>query len=343
MYLFEFLEKYYTKMLVPQVENLKHKTILISGANGLIGCNFVSYFYYLNKKFDYKIKIIAHSFSKPVYWLPRDESIVYLDSDLNQTNLDFEFDYLIHAATYGQPKKVLDNKIGTALLNTTTYIKLLDLARKNRAKVLFLSSSSIYGEAPKEFIPTPESYNGNLSTLNPSSLYAESKRMAEVISKAYIDDYQMDIKIARIAIAYGPGIKLDDKRFLNEFIKKALDNGEITMMDKGQAQRQVCFISDSLEMLLNIMLSGKEVVYNVSGEFTQESGSIFAMASLIARLTGAKVIAPKEDNGIVGAQNVAYIDIKKYCKEFGKTNFISLEEGFSASIEWVKILKGENK
>ena len=206
-----------------------------------------------------------------------------------------------------------------------------------------LSSSSVYGDAIKEFIPTPENYNGNLSTLNPSSLYAESKRMAEVISKAYIDDYRMDIKIARIAIAYGPGIKLDDKRFLNEFVKKALESGEIIMMDRGQAQRQLCFITDSLEMLLNIMINGKDIVYNVSGEFIQETGSIFAMASLIAKLTNAEVITPKEDNGIVGAQNLVYINNEKYCKEFKKTNFVTLNDGFSCFIEWVKHLnnKGE--
>lgn len=338
MFLYDFLQDYYKKICVDNIEIFKNKKILITGSNGLIGSNFVNYFYFLNINFNFNIKIIAHSFSKPVDWLPKDNNIMYLYSDLNKESFDFHFDYLIHAATYGQPKKVLDNKIGTVLLNTTTLIKLLNLAHKNSAKVLFLSSSSIYGET--SVIPTPENYNGDLNTFNPSSLYAESKRMAETICKAYIDDYNMDIKIARIAIAYGPGVKLNDKRFLNEFIKKALDYQEIAMIDRGEAKRQFNFITDCIEMCLNILLHAKEYIYNVGGIFDENQNKIVSIANIIGDLLNAKVIIPKDENiQNLHAQSIVNLDIQKYINEFKKNSFVSLKDGIELNIKWIKMLK----
>ncbi|MBQ7135315.1 NAD-dependent epimerase/dehydratase family protein [Campylobacter sp.] len=338
MFLYDFLQDYYKKICVDNIEIFKNKKILITGSNGLIGSNFVNYFYFLNINFNFNIKIIAHSFSKPIDWLPKDNNIMYLHSDLNKESFDFHFDYLIHAATYGQPKKVLDNKIGTVLLNTTTLIKLLNLAHKNSAKVLFLSSSSIYGET--SVIPTPENYNGDLNTFNPSSLYAESKRMAETICKAYIDDYNMDIKIARIAIAYGPGVKLNDKRFLNEFIKKALDYQEIAMIDRGEAKRQFNFITDCIEMCLNILLHAKEYIYNVGGIFDENQNKIVSIANIIGDLLNAKVIVPEYENiQNLHAQSIVNLDIQKYINEFKKNSFVSLKDGIELNIKWIKMLK----
>ncbi|WP_086270427.1 NAD-dependent epimerase/dehydratase family protein [Campylobacter devanensis] len=83
--------------------------------------------------------------------MPKDDNITYLNSDLNNLKIDFKFDYLIHAATYGQPKKVLKNRVGTILLNSASLIQLLEKSKEYNAKVLFLSSSSVYGEIDRAF------------------------------------------------------------------------------------------------------------------------------------------------------------------------------------------------
>ena len=149
MYLYEFLKEEYDQIkLAFDVNELKGKTVLVTGANGLIGSNLVNVLYYLSQKHNLNLHIIAHSFSAPVAWLPKDKNIQYLASDLAQGIADLSFDVLIHTATYGQPKKFIQNKLGTVQLNTETLIKLLQNSQKNKAKVLFISSSEIYGQVP---------------------------------------------------------------------------------------------------------------------------------------------------------------------------------------------------
>ncbi|HEC1770946.1 TPA: hypothetical protein R1738_001552, partial [Campylobacter lari] len=107
--LYEFLYEDYKKIEILNKEKLKDKVVFITGSNGLIGSNLLSYFIFINRHFDLNIKIIAHSFSVKNDWLIDDSSIVYLNGNLNDLVVDFRFDYLIHTATYGQPKKVLKN------------------------------------------------------------------------------------------------------------------------------------------------------------------------------------------------------------------------------------------
>ena len=336
MKLFEFLAEFYEKIKLKELQKLANKVVFITGANGLVGGNLLSYLHFLNKKQGLKMKLIAHSFSPPLKWLP--DGIEYLSGDLCEFKPSFHFDFLIHAATYGQPKKVFEYQNATVRLNTTAYIELLEQAKLCKATVLFLSTSSIYGEIPFEKSPAKEDFVGSVNCTNFASLYAESKRMAECISSIYATN-GLDLRVARLAIAYGAGVKIDDKRFINEFIKKALQ-GELTMMDSGAAVRQVCFISDAIEMLLNVMLSAKDRVYNVSGLFDEKVGTVSSIAKIIAKHTQSKLVFPKEEKGVVGAYNSVVIDIGKYCKEFDKKDFVSLETGLKKNIEWIEFLKG---
>ncbi|KAA6233455.1 NAD(P)-dependent oxidoreductase [Campylobacter sp. LR291e] len=334
MKLYEFLQKDYEEICVLNLKKLKNKTILITGSNGLIGSNLLSFLYFIDKKERLNLKLIAHSFSKPNLTLPRDENITYLNSDLSKQGLNVDFDYLIHAATYAQPKKVLQNLYQSINLNVNSFYELLQRAESNKAKVLFLSSSSIYGEVDDSLhFGIREIYKGNIDISKISSIYGEAKRMGELIAQSFAD--KIDIKIARIAIAYGPGVKFDDKRFIAEFIKKALILGKIEMMDSGLASRQICYISDAIEMLLNVLLNGKERIYNISGAFYGGYGArIKDIAKIIAKYTNAKLISPKEDKGVEGAYKNVVLDISKYTNEFEKANFKSIDYGIKRSIEY---------
>ena len=337
MQLIEFLEDEYNAIDLKEPEKLKNKTILITGGNGLIGSNIASYLYFLSKKKDLNIKLLIHSFSKPVEWLPQDKNIEYFSSDLNEGFPEWEFDYLINTATYGQPKKFLQNKLQTIKLNTETYTKLLNLAKLNMATVLHMSSSEVYGQIPDNVTSVDENYTGNISTFAPRAVYGESKRLSETISKVFIDE-GMDIKIIRLAIGYGAGVKYDDARFINEFIKKAINTGEIAMMDEGKVLRQLSFITDTIEMILNIMLSGKENIYNVGGV---DLKSILDIAEVIAKNEGVKVKLPDISDSVGGTPKSLILDISKYINEFGQPNFISYEKGLAKTAEWIKELQKE--
>ena len=335
MLLIDFLKEEYNEINLKEWQKLKNKTILITGGNGLIGSNIISYLQFLNKKENLNLKILVHSFSKPVEWLPKDNNIEYFNSDLNAGFPEWEFDYLINTATYGTPKKFLQNKLQTIKLNTETYTKLLELSKLNNATVLHMSSSEVYGQVPQDRDSVDENYNGDVCTFAPRAVYGESKRLSETISKVFIDE-GMDIKIIRLAIGYGAGVKYDDARFINEFIKKAINFGEIVMMDEGKVLRQLSFITDTIEMMLNIMLSGKEVIYNVGGV---DLKSIREIAEVIAKNEGVEVKLPEILSSVGGTPKSLILDITRYINEFGCPNFISYEKGLAKTAEWIKELQ----
>lgn len=337
MLLMDFLKNEYNLILLKDWKKLENKTILITGGNGLLGSNIVSYLQFLNKKEKLNLKLLVHSFSKPVEWLPQDENIEYFSSNLNESFPKWEFDYLINTATYGQPKKFLQNKLQTIKLNTETYTKLLELAKVNNATVLHMSSSEVYGQIPDNKTSVDESYNGDICTFAPRAVYGESKRLSETISKVFIDE-GMNIKIIRLAIGYGAGVKYDDARFINEFIKKAVNLGEIKMMDEGKVLRQLSFITDTIEMILNIMLSGKESIYNVGGV---DLKSIREIAEVIAKNAGVEVKLPEVSSSVGGTPKSLILDITRYINEFGCPNFISYEKGLAKTADWIKELQRE--
>ena len=337
MLLMDFLKDEYELIDLKEPEKLRNKTILITGGNGLIGSNILSYLYYLNNKENLNMNFLVHSYSKPVEWLPKDSNIEYFSSDLNENLPDWKFDYLINTATYGQPKKFLQNKLQTIKLNTQTYTKLLELAKRNNAHVLHMSSSEVYGQVPEDRDSVDENYNGNVCTFAPRAVYGESKRLSETISKVFIDD-GMDIKLIRLAIGYGAGVKYDDARFINEFIKKAMNLGEIAMMDEGKVLRQLSFITDTIEMILNVMLSGKDNIYNVGGV---DLKSIREIAEVIAKNEGVKVKLPEVSTSVGGTPKSLILDITKYINEFGCPKFISYEKGLAKTAQWLKELKAE--
>lgn len=332
----EFLQKYYSTITISHLTKLKNKTILITGASGLIGSNLVAYLDFLNKNKRLNLKIIAIHKSALEKWMPQSTRINYIKQDLTKEKLEkkLKFDYLIHCATYAQPKKFLKYPKETVSLNISVLFSLLEEANRNQATFLYLSSAEIYGEADEDHLPTNELYYGNVNTLSERAIYSESKRLAETI--CYFFSKKINIKIARALIAYGPGVKYDDKRVVSEFIKRAQEEKEITMMDQGTAHRTLCFITDMLEMLLNIMLDGKEIVYNVCGKDTT---TIKDLAKLIAQITHAKFNYNFNQQNIKGTPLKLTVDNTRYVTEFNKKSFTSLNAGLSITSKWFENLK----
>jgi len=90
-------------------------------------------------------------------------------------------------------------------------------------------------------------------------------------------------------------------------------------------------------MLFNLLLHGKDFVYNVGGK---ELVSIRQMAEIIAELTNARVSVPEEEhkeNFVKGAPSRVEVDITKITEEFNLGNFITFKQGIKNTIEWNRI------
>jgi len=332
----EMMLPFHKRIHLINLHTLKKSTILVTGATGLVGSNIIAYLSYVNRTHKLNMRIIGIYRSSLEKWMTNDKNIRYIKKDLSKNKLILreKIDFIIHAATYGQPKKFIAKPRETVELNIQTLFDLLELAVKHKSRFIYMSSAEIYGEADKKHFPTDESYYGSVNTLSERAIYAESKRLAETICYLYRD--KIRVRIARLLICYGPGVRHDDQRVYSEFIKRAQSLGQITMMDEGKAERTLCFISDAVEMVLNILLSSKELVYNVSGK---EVISIKKLAQLIAKINNAKVTSVINRNVITGTPNRSSISNNKYLREFRKRQFVPLSIGMSATSDWLKNIK----
>lgn len=308
------------------------KLLLITGATGLIG----TYLIHTVKKFNAESKepislcLVTHN-ELPAHlaFLKNEPYVKIYRGDLSV--YDFcqalpNADYIIHAAGYGQPGKFMANKMKTLRLNTlVTDILLKKLNRGG--KFLFISTSEIYSGATD--IPYREESHGVTMPNHARACYIEGKRCGEAMCYVHAKNNE-HVRIARIALAYGPGVRASDKRVLYNFIQKGLQ-GTIDMMDRGEARRTYCYVADTVSLLWNILLKGKEIIYNVGGH---SHVTIRELADLVAQNLKAKVVIPQEVPGVQGAPQDVFLDMTKAENEFGKSTYVPIEIGIQQTVSW---------
>lgn len=276
------------------------KHLIIVGAYGLVGSTMLD---------------VSHKFF--------DEQMKVTKIKCDEFPGDMEMaDYIIHAGGYGQPLRFTEDKIATIEINTILTINLFSYLKPG-GKFLFVSTSEIYsGSKP----PYKEDIMGTTTPQHPRSCYIEGKRCGESICMAY-QEQGYDIKIARLALAYGP-TKLGDTRVLNQFIEQGL-NGEIKLRDSGFAIRTYCYVEDACELMWKILLWGRDVVYNVGGFSTI---TIAGLAEEIGHIMNARVIIPEIETPLVDAPENVRLDMTKTLKEFDQ-KFTSLDKGLKMTIK----------
>ena len=313
---------------------LDGKTVLLTGASGLIGTYFLATVRELQRA-GKKIKIFAIAKNKfPEYLSYFGEFADFLQGDIT----DYGFieslpkaDYIIHAGGYGQPGRFMEDQIKTIELNTTGTLGLFKRL-KSGGKFIFLSTSEVYSGLSD--LPYREDQIGITNTTHPRACYIEGKRCGEAIVNVYRQK-GINAKSARLSLAYGPGTKKGDLRVINSFIYKGLQ-GKIDMLDHGEAKRTYCYVSDAVEIMWDILLFGKEPIYNVGGF---SSVTIAELAGKIGTALNVPVTFPdKKNEGLTGAPLDVALDMTKVKNEFNKTEYVSLDDGLSRTIEWQKHL-----
>lgn len=305
------------------IELLENKRILITGSTGLAGTHFLYAFEEAHKRgIGLEVVALVHRDIPP-----------HLDRFKHSDFIEFndkpqKSDIIIHASTYAQPQKFMNNQADTIALNTTTTNLLLSKYLKPNGKFLFLSSSEVYSGLDNP--PFTEDQIGTTGPYHPRACYIEGKRCGEAIVNAYRHN-GVDAKSIRLCLAYGDGTRADDQRAMSTFIRKALTNKRIELMDDGSAVRTYCYIGDAVNMMLRILLEGKKAVYNVGGESTM---TICNLVRMIGDATGATVIIPSNKDSGMGSPAKVSLTNYNYIEEFGQRDFISFEYGLSKTIEY---------
>lgn len=279
------------------------KTITITGSTGLIGSH-----------------LIATAPSGFEIFAPSHQCLANPRMPIPSANI------IIHAAGYGQPSLFMTDPVDTIRVNTDTTIRLLE-SLKPGGSFLFCSSTEVYSGL---LHAASEDEIGTTTLQHERSCYIEGKRCGEAIVNAF-RSREVRAMSARIALAYGPGTKQYDVRAISQFIEQALTKKEIILRDKGEAVRTLCYVRDTVEIMWNIIEKGTQAVYNVGGPTV---ASIAQIAAIIARKTGAKLTIPDIESGLKGAPQEVRVDFTRIRTEFGKTNYVSLEDGLQTTIDW---------
>jgi nucleoside-diphosphate-sugar epimerase len=309
---------------------LQHRTILLTGASGLLGVWFLYCLAEAQREVE-GISVIAVTRSgfREAGLEERLANLSVYTGDL--TDPDFcrslpVADYIIHAAGYGQPAKFMEQPVATLRLNTFTTFLLFDRLKPG-GSFLFLSSSEVYtGLSGTNF---REDQSGAANPTHPRSCYIEGKRGGEAICMAY-RNAGVRASAVRLAHTYGPGAGTGDHRVLFQFIEKAMQ-GQIDLVDTGSDIRTYCYAADAVRLMWKMLFSASAPVYNLCGN---SEVSVAGLAKLIGEIMSAGVSVPPEGKGVAGAPRSVTLDMTLVHNEFGRQTYTGIREGLERTIAW---------
>ena len=189
-------------------------------------------------------------------------------------------DYVFHLASPASPKHYAQYPLETLRAGALGTWNVLELARATGASFLQASTSEVYGDP--DVSPQPESYWGKVNPVGPRSVYDEAKRYAEALTMAYGPYYGLEIRVARIFNTYGARMREDDGRALPNFMMQALRGEPLTVYGDGSQTRSLCYVSDTVEGLLRLMLSDETGPVNIGNP---EEITVKELAEKIIQIT----------------------------------------------------------
>ncbi len=149
------------------------------------------------------------------------------------------------------PRSYMQLPLETAAANTVGTQLLLERARRDGARLLFASTSEIYGDPLVH--PQTEDYRGNVSTTGPRAVYDEAKRFGETLVSAYWRHHGVDGRLIRIFNTYGERMDPEDGRAVVNFAAQALRGQPLTIYGDGSQTRSLCHVSDLVRGIVATM------------------------------------------------------------------------------------------
>ena len=279
-------------------EKLQDKSLMLSGATGMIGSFLVDVVLEKN---------LVDSLNCTVYALGRNEEkakarfskfaadphFVFIPYDVK---LPFErrdlgtVDYILHLASNTHPMQYSTDPIGTITTNIIGAQNLLDFAVEHHAtRFAFASSNEIYGENRGDVEFFDESYCGYINSNTMRAGYPESKRCGEALCQAYKTQKGLDVVIPRPTRSYGPTMLMSDTKAISQFIKKSILGEDIVLKSAGTQYYSYTYVSDAVSGILTVLLKGENgEAYNIAEEHSDIM--LKDLATIIASIVGKEVV-----------------------------------------------------
>lgn len=239
-------------------------------------------------------------------------------------------DYILHFASPASPVDYLQLPIQTLKVGSLGTHKALGLAKEKRARFLLASTSEVYGDP--EINPQTEEYWGNVNPIGPRGVYDEAKRFSEALVMAYHRYHNVDTRIVRIFNTFGPRMRVNDGRAIPNFIMQALTGKPITVYGDGSQTRSFCYITDQVDGLFKLLMSGENEPVNIGNP---EEIPLIDIAKEIIELTKSNSKIIFEDLP-VNDPKVRQPDITKAKTILGWEPKINRRMGLEKTIEYFK-------
>lgn len=284
-----YMEDLRRVLAVKGVERLRGKSVLITGATGLLGVHLIDALMALGE-----VTVIAvgrnreraagrlgEHLSSPLFR--------FVEQDVQKAfPEDITADYIIPLASNTHPLAYSQYPAETMLINLKGAEHALELARRCDATVLYPSTVEVYGNARGDDMFT-EDYTGQLNLSTSRACYSESKRSCEALCHSYAAEYGVKVRIARLSRVFGPTMLMSDTKASSQFIRKALDGEDIVLKSEGNQFFSYTYATDAVAAMLHIMLNGEDgTAYNIANDSCNVHLRDFA--GLCAELCGRDVV-----------------------------------------------------
>ena len=326
---------------VSGIETLFGKTVLITGASGMICSSVAHMLLYINRAYDAKIALVLCGRSRERmcrcfagFEEGRDFTFCQHDAaDLSGSYVPA--DYVIYGAGNADPARIGAEPVETILANIAGLDKMLRFCAEHKTqRLLFISSSEIYGRIEGTG-PYREDQYGYVDILNPRAAYPNAKRTGETLCAAYGKEFGLDTVIVRPGHIYGPTIRSTDSRASAQFTRMAAQGKEIVLKSAGLQLRSYVYTLDCASAILTVLVKGNRgEAYNISNP--RSIVSIRELAQTFARIAKTKITCEAENEQERGTGNLmdnSGLDGEKL-SGLGWTPLFDIEEGVRRTLEF---------
>lgn len=238
----------------------------------------------------------------------------------------YRVDRVLHLAALAGVRASIDRAADYTAVNVIGTVNVLDAARSARAKVVVISTSSVYGSAAR--IPFAEEDAAD----RPLAPYPASKRAAEIMAYSYYNLFDMPINVLRLFSVYGPRGRPDMMPF--QIADGIVRGRAVTLFNHGQMHRDWTYISDITDGIIRA-LDGLRSGFNV---YNLGRGEPVLMADFVRLLEGmiGRPAVIHDAPAPASEPPRTFADIRRARTDFGYRPTVSVAEGLAQFWEWFR-------